>query len=211
MCARGITVRETTDALFVSEGFRVSRARLGRFFARRHRVRCGGRHGRPRRRNHRCRRDRGDRAARGGPFAGCAAAAITRRQGRGARLHGHGMAGPTGTVEGTVDHGARRSPARPGRGVPGRAVRVPGAVHAARRVAHVVQEGRRRLVQPDPLPAAAGRVPEAGVPPTAARPVRGQHQQAAVRVPAELPEAPDAVLGQPERGLSVLEHIRSAR
>lgn len=60
----------------------------------------------------------------------------------------------------------------------------------------MVPEGGRRVVRPDPLPAAASRVPETGVPAAAARPAGGQ--QAAVDRPAELPEAADAVSGQPE-------------
>lgn len=112
------------------------------------------------------------------------------------------MAGPAGTAQRAGHHRRRRRRRRPaagqGRNVPGRAVRrVPRAVHAARRVAHVVPEGGRRVVRPDPLPAAASRVPEAGVPAAAARPAGGQ-QQAAVDRAAELPEAPDAVSGQPE-------------
>lgn len=136
------------------------------------------------------------------------------RPARRARLHGHGVAGPAGPAQGAHHHRGRRRrpPAGPGGGVPGRAVRrVAGTVHAARRVAHVVPQGGRRVVRPQPLPAAAGRVPAAGVPAAAARPGGGQHQQAAVGGAAELPEAAGAVPGQPERGLPVPEHIRPAR
>lgn len=123
------------------------------------------------------------------------------------------MAGPAGSAQGTGDHGGRRRAAvGPGRGVPGRAVRrVPGTVHAARRVTHVVPESGGRVVRPEPLPAAARRVPEAGVPAAAARPAGGRLQQAAVGGPAELSQAHHAVHGQPERGLPVPQHIRAAR
>lgn len=111
------------------------------------------------------------------------------------------MAGPAGAAQRARHHRRRRrrrrAAAGQGRNVPGRAVRrVPRAVHAARRVAHVVPEGGRRVVRPDPLPAAASRVPEAGVPSAAARPAGAP--QAAVDRAAELPEAADAVSGQPE-------------
>lgn len=174
-------------------------------FFRSHRVRCGGgRHGR--RRNGNAGPGAGDgRGHRGGGRG--------RRPGRGARVHGHGVAGPAGTAQGAGDHGGRRrAAAGPGRGVPGRAVRrVPGTVHAARRVAHVVPESGGRVVRPEPLQAAAGRVPEAGVPAAAARPVGVRLQQAAVGRPAELPQTHHVVHGQPERGLPVPQHIRAAR
>lgn len=176
---------------------------------RSHRVRCGGRHGRRgwwrRRRNG----NTGTGPADGGGRRG----RRRRRPRRGARVYGHGVVGPAGAAQGSDHDGRRRrTPAGPGRGVSGRTVRrVSGAVHAARRVAHVVPEGGGRVVRPEPLPAAARRVPEAGVPAAAARLADGQQQQAAVSRPAELPETADAVPGQPERRLSVPQHIRPAR
>lgn len=216
-CARdvrcGARRREKRDGALetVKKSPRVSSEPLrGALFS--HRVRCGGggggRRARPRGGAH----GRGPGARDGRP------AARRVRPGRGARVHGHGVVGPAGPAEGPADRGRRhprarrvRAPARPSRGVPGRAVRVAGAVHAAGRVAHVVPDRGRRVVRPHALPPAAGRVPKAGVPATRARPDRRQHRQAAVRGPAKLSEAPDAVPGQPERGLSVSEHLRAAR
>jgi len=122
------------------------------------------------------------------------------------------VAGPAGTAQRPHHHCRRRGRAAAGQGrsVLGRAVRrVPREVHAARRVTYVVPEGGRRVVRQEPLPAATGRVSETGVPAAAARSSGGQ--QAAVGRPAELPEAADVIPGQPERGLSVPEHIRPAR
>lgn len=104
---------------------------------RSHRVRCGGPHGR---------RWRHGNARPGPGDGGGGRGGRRRRPVRRAPLHEHGVAGPAGSAEGP-DHQARhRTPVRPGGDVPGRAVRVPGAVHAARRVAHVVPEGGRRVV-----------------------------------------------------------------